>query len=157
MAAKPIPDGFHSITPYLNINGAREALEFYKKAFGAVEAARLTMPDGKIAHAQITIGDSQVMLSDAFTEWGTKGPDSLGGTPVSICLYVPDVDASVARAVEAGAKVIMPLADQFYGDRAARLQDPFGHIWHLATHKVDMSTQEQQRKMDEWMQQQPKA
>jgi PhnB protein len=157
VATKPIPEGFHSVTPYLAINGARAAIDFYKKAFGATEMMCLNMPDGKIGHAEIRIGDSPVMLSDAFAEWGTKGPDSYGGTPVSMCIYVPDVDATVAQATAAGAKVTMPLADQFYGDRSARLQDPFGHVWHIATHKEDMSPQEMQRRMDEWMKQQAKA
>ncbi len=142
MAVKPIPEGYHSVTPYLIIKGAAEAIEFYKKAFGATELFRFPAPDGKIGHAEIKIGDSPIMLADEFAEMGYKGPQALGGSPVSLMIYLEEVDAVFNRAVEAGASVKEAVQDKFYGDRAGTLTDPFGHVWHVATHKEDVSMEE---------------
>jgi PhnB protein len=145
MAAKvkPIPDGYHTVTPYLTIKNAAAALKFYKKAFGAVEIMRFTDPSGKkIGHAEIRIGDSPIMLSDEFPEMGGRSPQSLGGSPVSIMLYVKDVDGLTAQAIAAGAKVLRPVEDKFYGDRIGSVEDPFGHVWHIGTHKEDVSPEE---------------
>ena len=147
--AKPIPEGMHSVTPHLVCAGAASAIEFYKKAFGAVEAGRLPGPDGRIMHAAIRIGDSTVMLVDEMPEWCALGPKSLKGSPVTIHLYVDDVDAVVARAVKAGAKITMPVEDQFWGDRYGKLEDPFGHHWSVATHLRDVSPGEMQKAMRE--------
>ncbi len=145
-AVKPIPAGYHAITPYLIVDGAAAAIEFYRQAFGASELFRMPGPDGTLGHAEIRIGDSPVMLADEHPQVGARGPKALGGSPVSILLYVEDCDATVARAVAAGAKITRPLADQFYGDRMGSLEDPFGHIWHVATHKEDVSPEEMQRR-----------
>ena len=145
--AKPIPEGMHSLTPHLVCAGAAEAIEFYKKAFNAVEMMRLPGPDGKLMHASVRIGDSMLMLVDEFPEMGAKGPKSLQGSPVTLHLFVEDADAAVAQAVAAGAKVTMPLADMFWGDRYGQLEDPFGHCWSVATHLRDMSPQEIQAAM----------
>ena len=142
-----IPQGMHSVTPHLICAGAAKAIEFYKEAFGATEEARLPGPDGRLMHAAVKIGDSQVMLVDEMPEWGALGPKSLKGSPVTIHLYVEDVDALVARAVKAGAKVTMPVADQFWGDRYGKLEDPFGHHWSVATHVRDVSMEEMQDAM----------
>ncbi len=147
MAVKPIPDGYHTVTPYLFIQGAARALEFYQKALGATELMRFPVPDGRIGHAEMKIGDSMVMLADEHPEMGARGPKTLGGVASSICLYVEDVDALVAQAIAAGAKVLRPLQDQFYGDRTATLEDPFGHVWTIATHKEDVTMEEMQRRM----------
>ena len=144
---KPIPDGMHSVTPHLICAGAADAIEFYKKAFGAVDLGRLPGPKGRLMHAAIRIGDSTVMLVDEMPEWGAFGPKSLKGSPVTIHLYVQDVDASVARAVAAGAKITMPLDDMFWGDRYGKVEDPFGHHWSIATHVRDVSTEEMQQAM----------
>jgi uncharacterized glyoxalase superfamily protein PhnB len=144
-----IPQGMHSVTPHLVCAGAAKAIEFYKQAFGAVEQARLPGPDGRLMHASVKIGDSQLMLADEMPEWGSLGPRSLKGSPVTIHLYVDDVDAVVARAVSAGAKVTMPVADQFWGDRYGKLEDPFGHHWSVATHVRDVSMEEAQKAMRE--------
>jgi uncharacterized glyoxalase superfamily protein PhnB len=144
-----IPQGMHSVTPHLVCAGAAKAIEFYKQAFGAEEGARLPGPDGRLMHASVKIGDSQVMLVDEMPEWGALGPKSLKGSPVTIHLYVDDVDAVVARAVSAGAKVTMPVADQFWGDRYGKLEDPFGHHWSVATHVRDVSMEEAQKAMRE--------
>lgn len=149
--AKPIPDGYHTLTPYLIVRNGSAALEFYAAAFGAVEKYRLTLPGGAIAHAEMTVGDSVFMLSDEMPEWGSKSPRSLDGTPCGFCLYVPDCDAAFAQAVAAGATVKRPLADQFYGDRSGTVTDPFGHDWTLATHKVDVPPSEYQARMEAWM------
>jgi PhnB protein len=146
MPVKPIPEGYHSVTPYLIIRGAAEAIEFYQKSFGAIELFRFPAPDGKIGHAEIKIGDSPIMIADEFADMGYNGPQSLGGSPVSIMLYVDDVDAVFKRAVEAGATVKEALQDKFYGDRMGTLTDPFGHRWHVATHKEDVSMEEMQRR-----------
>ena len=144
-----IPQGMHSITPHLICAGAAQAIEFYKQAFGATEQARLPGPDGRLMHAAVKIGDSQVMLVDEMPEWGALGPKSLKGSPVTLHLYVDDVDAFVARAVKAGAKVTMPVADQFWGDRYGKLEDPFGHHWSVATHVRDVSMEDAQKAMRE--------
>jgi len=144
---KPIPDGMHSVTPHLICAGAADAIEFYKKAFGAVDLGRLPGPKGRLMHAAIRIGDSTVMLVDEMPEWGAFGPKSLKGSPVTIHLYVQDVDASVARAVAAGAKITMPLDDMFWGDRYCKVEDPFGHHWSIATHIREVSPEEMQQAM----------
>jgi len=146
MAVKTIPDGYHSVTPYLIITGAAEAIDYYKKAFGATELLRMPAPGGKIGHAEIKIGDSPIMLADEFPEMGYKSPQTLGGSPVSIMIYVEDVDTVFNQAVAAGGKVQRPLKDQFYGDRTGTLEDPFGHVWHVATHKEDVSAEEMERR-----------
>ena len=145
--AKPIPDGMHSVTPHLICAGAAAAIEFYKKAFNAVEEGRLPGPQGRIMHAMIRIEGSAVMLVDEMPEWGALGPKSLKGSPVTIHLYVADVDAFVAHAVGAGAKITMPLDNMFWGDRYCKLEDPFGHHWSVATHKRDVSPDEMQQAM----------
>ena len=139
---KPVPDSMHTVTPHLVCAGAADAIEFYKKAFNAVELARLPGPQGKLLHAMVRIGDSPVMLVDEFPDWGSFGPNSLKGSPVTIHLSVEDVDAFVARAVGAGARITMPVADMFWGDRYGKLVDPFGHHWSVATHVRDMSAEE---------------
>ncbi len=144
---KPIPEGMHSVTPHLVVGGASDAIEFYKRAFGAVELMRLPGPGGKLTHAAIQIGDSVIMLMDEFPEQGASGPQKLGGSPVWIHLYVDEVDTFVARATAAGAKVTMPVADMFWGDRYGQLDDPFGHHWSVATHTRDLSPQEIQAAM----------
>ena len=144
---KPIPEGYHTATPYLIVNAAADAIEFYKKAFGAKEIMRMTQPDGKIGHAEIKIGDSRVMLADEFPQMGARSPQSLGGSPVSILLYVEDVDAMFTQAVAAGATVQRPVADQFYGDRTGGVTDPFGHVWYIATHKEDVSSEEMKKRV----------
>ncbi|MFZ6647098.1 VOC family protein [Undibacterium sp. TJN25] len=144
---KPIPEGMHSITPHLVCAGASDAIEFYKKAFGAVEVARIPAPEGKLMHAAVKIGDSVVMLVDEFPQWNSFGPLHLKGSPVTVHLYVEDVDATFAQAVAAGATVRMPVADMFWGDRFGALTDPFGHQWSVATHTRDMSPEEMQAEM----------
>jgi PhnB protein len=150
---RAIPEGFHTVTPHLVCAGAADALEFYKKAFGATEIGRMPGPGGKIMHAEIRIGDSRVMLADAFPDWGSNGPLALKGTPVFIHLYVNDADAAWQQAVDAGAKPIMPLADMFWGDRYGQVEDPFGHRWSIATHKHDMTPEQMQEAMQQAMQQ----
>ncbi|HEU4645016.1 MAG TPA: VOC family protein [Burkholderiales bacterium] len=147
MKVTSIPEGMHSVTPHLVCAGAAEAIEFYKKAFGAVEGGRLPGPDGKLMHAMIRIGDSAVMLVDEMPQWGALGPKSLKGSPVTIHLYVEDVDAVVKRAVSLGAKVTMPVDDMFWGDRYGKLEDPFGHHWSIGTHKRDVTSEEMQQAM----------
>jgi len=138
---KPIPEGYHSLTPYLIIDGAAEALEYYKKAFGAIELFR--MPHGdKIGHAEMKIGDSPFMLGDESPERGFRGPKAIGGTPVSLMIYVEDCDAVFKQAIEAGGTELKPMQDQFYGDRSGAITDPFGHTWGIATHKEDVSPEE---------------
>jgi PhnB protein len=152
MAVKAIPEGYHSVTPYLIIKGAAAALDFYKKAFGAKELFRFPMPDGRIGHAEMKIGDSPIMLADepqdeVHQQLGHKAPKSLGGTTVGVMLYVDDVDAIAKQAVAAGAKEVRPVTDQFYGDRSGTFLDPFGHVWTVATHKEDVSSEEMQRRL----------
>ncbi len=151
MGVKPIPDGYHSVTPYLYVRGAAEAIAFYEKAFGAVELMRLPMPGGVIGHAEIRIGDSVVMLSDEMPEWGNKSPQTLGGTSAGLMLYVPNVDALFAQAIAAGASVHKPLTDQFYGDRSGSVLDPYGHSWTIATHTEDVPHEEMAARMDAWI------
>src|SRR5579862_9290817 len=144
--AKPIPEGYHSATPYLIVKGAAEAIDFYKRAFGATETFRMANPNGGIAHAEIKIGDSVIMLADEHPNMGYRGPRSLGGSAVSIMLYVADVDGTFDRAVKGGAKAQRPVANQFYGDRSGTLEDPFGHIWTISTHVEDVAPEELQRR-----------
>ena len=144
---KAVPDGMHSVTPHLICAGAANAIEFYKKAFNAVEEARLPGPQGRIMHAQIRIEGSAVMLVDEMPEWGAFGPKSLKGSPVTIHLYVENADAVFARAIGAGAKVTMPLTDMFWGDRYGKLEDPFGHHWSVATHTRDLTPDEVRQAM----------
>jgi uncharacterized glyoxalase superfamily protein PhnB len=139
---KPVPDGMHMLTPHLVCRDAAAAIAFYQKAFGAVELARLPGPQGKLMHALLRIGDSPLMLVDEFPDWGALGPQSLKGSPVTLHLYVEDVDAAVERAVAAGARLTMPVADMFWGDRYGTLEDPFGHHWSIATHVRDLSPEE---------------
>ena len=146
MAVKPIPEGYHSVTPYLIIKGAGDAIEFYKKAFGATELFRFSAPDGKVGHAEIKVGDSPIMLADEYPDMGYKGPQTLGGSPVSLMIYVEDVDVVFNRAVDAGATVKEAVTDKFYGDRIGSVVDPFGHVWHVSTHKEDVSIEEMQRR-----------
>ena len=144
---KPVPDGHRTVAPYLAIKNAVSALEFYQKAFEAKETYRLVLPDGRLGHAEIRLGDSLIMLADEFPEFGGKAPESLGGSPVSIHLYVEDVDAFVKRAVAEGARLLKPVADQFYGDRSGQLEDPYGHLWWVATHKEDVAPEEMQKRV----------
>lgn len=143
---KPIPEGYHTVTPYLIVNDAVGALEFYKKAFGATELMRMADPGGKVMHAEIKIGDSPIMLADEFPEMGARSPQSFGGSPVSILLYVEDVDAMASQAVAAGAKEIRAVQDQFYGDRSGTFADPFGHQWHISTHVEDVAPEEMEKR-----------
>ena len=142
---EPIPDGMHTVTPHLVCAGAAEAIEFYKKAFNAVEIGRMMSPQGKLLHGLIGIGDSKVMLVDEFPDWGAFGPKSLKGSPVTMHIYVEDVDAFVAHAGAAGAKITVPPQDMFWGDRYCKLEDPFGHHWSVATHVPDVSPDEMQQ------------
>ena len=146
---QPIPAGYSAITPYLSVRGATQAIEFYKKAFGAKEIMRMPGPEGKLGHAEIRIGDSRVMLSDEYEAMAFLSPQARGGTTVHIHLYVKDVDATVARATAAGAKLARPVQDQFYGDRTGSIEDPFGHVWHIATHKEDLSMAELKRRAEQ--------
>ena len=146
MSVKPIPEGYHSVTPYLIIRGAADAIEFYKKAFGAVELFRFPAPGGKIGHAEIKVGDSPIMLADEYPDMGYNGPQSIGGSPVSLMIYLEDVDSVFNRAVDAGATVKEAVQDKFYGDRTGTVIDPFGHIWHISTHKEDVSMDEMERR-----------
>jgi len=147
---QPIPKGFSSLTSYLNINGSLEAIEFYKKAFGAKEVGRITMPNGTIGHAELEIGDSKIMLAEENAQWGNLSPQTIGGSPVSLCLYVDDVDAVFTKALQEGAIAIggMEVKDQFHGDRMGSLTDPFGHRWSIMTHIEDVSFDELQKRMD---------
>jgi PhnB protein len=157
MAVKPIPEGHHTLTPYLIVKGAAGAIEFYKKAFGATELLRMPGPGGLLMHAEIRIGDSLVMLADECLEMGVRSPQTIGGSPVTLCLYVEDVDAVAQRTTSAGATVVRPVQDQFYGDRSGTFTDPYGHIWTVATHKEDLTAEEVGRRFEELMKQQGKA
>ena len=148
MATKAIPDGYRTATPYLIVKGAAEAIEFYKRAFGATEMLRTADPQGRVGHAEIKIGDSVIMLADEHPAMGYRSPRSLGGSSVSILLYLEDVDAVFERAVKAGAKAQRPVMDQFYGDRSGTLEDPFGHMWTVATHVEDVPPAELKRRAD---------
>jgi len=143
-AVKSVPEGYHSATPYMTVRDAAAAIEFYKKAFGAEELFRLTEPGGRVGHAEFRIGDSPIMISDEYPDFGALSPVTLGGSPIKMMLYVPDCDAAVKRAVAAGATVLRQPADQFYGDRTAMVADPFGHGWYLQTRIEEVSPQEMQ-------------
>ncbi len=147
MAVKPVPDGYHSVTPYLIIKGASRAIDFYKTAFGAQEIMRFPGPNGTIGHAELRIGDSVIMLADE-QQAHFRSPESYGGSPVSLMIYVPDVDKTFKQAVDNGAKEIRAVQDQFYGDRSGNLVDPFGHVWTVATHVEDVSAEEMKRRME---------
>jgi PhnB protein len=153
---KPVPENYHTITPYLVVDGAAKAIDFYKKAFGATELMRMPAPEDKIGHAELKIGDSVVMLSDAIKEMGHKSPKTLGGTPITLLIYVNDVDATVAGALQAGAETLRPVEDQFWGDRMGGVTDPFGHQWFVATHIEDVSPEEMERRMEAQMAAAPK-
>jgi len=142
MSAKPIPEGYHTLTPYLAVDDAAKAIDFYKEAFGATEKMRMEAPGGKIGHAELEIGDSLVMLSDPFPQSTVKSPNALGGTSASVFMYVEDVDAVVQQAVDVGATVTMEVEDQFWGDRFGSISDPFGHTWSIATHVEDLTPEE---------------
>jgi PhnB protein len=143
---KPVPDGYHTVTPYLIVSGGAKALEFYARAFGAVERERIEDGSGRIGHAEVVIGTSRVMLADEHPEVGALSPTTVGGSPISLHVYVEDVDAVVDRAVAAGAKLTRPVADQFYGDRVGGITDPFGHRWFIATRKEDLTSEEIRRR-----------
>jgi PhnB protein len=146
---KPIPEGYHALTPYLIVAGAAAAIDFYKKAFGATEVMRMPGANGRVGHAEIKIGDSHLMLADEDPAMGYRGPKSVGGNSISLLLYVENCDAVVDRAVKAGAKITRPVADQFYGDRTGGIEDPFGHTWYVATHVRDVSEEEMKKVMEE--------
>src|SRR5439155_2954114 len=152
---KPIPDGYPQVTPYLCVDGAAAAIEFYSMVFGAKERMRMPAPDGRIGHAELQFGDSVVMLSDEYPEMGVKGPKSLGGTPVTLSVYVEDVDAVFGQAVQAGASALRQPENQFYGDRSGQFEDPFGHRWSVATHVEDVPPDEMARRAAEMMAEQP--
>ncbi len=151
MSVKPIPEGYHTLTPFLTVRNAERAIEFYKQAFGAQERGVAKGPDGKVMHAEVKIGDSVIMLSDEYPEFGSLSPQSIGGSPMGLHIYIENVDAAFDRAVKAGAQVEMPVADQFWGDRYGKLKDPFGHKWSIATHVKDMSADEMKSSMDDAM------
>ncbi len=143
---KPIPDEYNGVTPYLIVDDAARAIEFYKQAFSATEVYRFDAPGGRVGHADVKIGDTHVMLADEHPQVGARSPKTIGGSPVSLSLYVEDVDATVEKAVEAGARIVRPVANQFYGDRTCGLEDPFGHVWYVATHVEDVSDEEMQKR-----------
>ena len=146
MAIKPIPDGYPQVMPYLSVDGAARAIEYYKDVFGATERMRMPAPDGRIGHAELQIGSSVIMLSDEYPEMGIRGPKAVGGTPVTISVYVEDVDQVYDRAVKGGARAVQPVADQFYGDRSGQFEDPFGHRWNVASHVEDVDPEEMARR-----------
>jgi PhnB protein len=152
-SVRGIPKGYHRVTPYLAVDGAARALEFYQQAFGATEVMRMPSPGGKIGHAEIRIGDSRIMLADEHPDMGFRSPRAYGGSPVGLHLYVEAVDAVARQAVAAGAKELRPVKDQFYGDRTGSFEDPFGHVWHIATHKEDLALEELRRRAEQAMQQ----
>jgi PhnB protein len=149
MAVKAIPEGYSSLTPYLVMKNAGAAIDFYKSVFGATERMRMPAPEGKIGHAELQIGDSVLMMADEHPQMGFVGPETIGGTPVSLMLYVADVDAVWSKAIAAGAKELRPVQNQFYGDRTGTLQDPFGHVWTVGTHVEDVSPEEMERRAAE--------
>ena len=153
-SVKPVPEDYHNVTPYLIVDGASGAIEFYKQVFGASELMRMAAPGGKVGHAEILIGDSRIMLADEFPEMGARGPKAFGGSPVHLYLYVEDVDGVARQAVAAGAKEIRPVKDQFYGDRSGAFEDPYGHLWHISTRKEDIPADELKRRADKVMKQQ---
>ena len=143
---KPIPDGYHNVTPYLIVDGAAKAIDFYKKVFGATEKMRMPAPGGKVGHAELTLGDSMIMLADEHPEMDHRGPHAYKGAAVSLMVYVPDVDATVKTALASGAKVVRPVENQFYGDRMGTIEDPFGHQWYVATHVEDVPPEEMSKR-----------
>ena len=149
MAVNPIPDGYHSVTPYLIVDDAAKAIDFYKQVFGATELFRMDAPGGKIGHAEIKIGNSPLMLADEMPEMGYRSAKAIGSTPVSLMIYVEDVDSVFPQAIAAGGKELKALQDQFYGDRSGTLEDPFGHVWTVSTHKEDVPPEEMERRMSE--------
>ncbi len=149
MTVQPIPEGYTTPTPYLCVQGAAEAIEFYKKVFDATEIMRIGSPDSRIGHAEIKIGEGIVMLSDEHPEMGVLGPKTIGGTPVSNLVYVQDVDAKVKLAEELGSRILSPVQDQFYGDRSGKIEDPFGHVWMISTHTEDVPPEELDRRVKE--------
>jgi PhnB protein len=157
MSVKPIPEGYHSITPYLTVRDASRAIEFYKQAFGATERGVMKGPDGKVMHAELMIGDSIIMLGDEYPHFGSLSPQAIGGSASGLHIYVENVDSAFDRAVKAGAAVEMPVSDMFWGDRYGKLKDPFGHKWSIATHKADLSADEMKRGMDDAMAKMPKS
>jgi uncharacterized glyoxalase superfamily protein PhnB len=157
MTAKPIPDGYHSITPYMTVRDAARAIEFYKQAFGATEKGVMKGPDGKVMHAELVIGDSIFMLGDEMPEYGSLSPLSTGGAGMGLHIYLEDVDTAFDRAVKAGATVEMPVADMFWGDRYGKLADPFGHKWSIGTHKADLTEEEMEKAMKAMAQDMPKS
>ncbi len=150
--AKAIPDGYHSVTPYLIVNDAAKAIAFYKKAFGATELMRMETPDGRIGHAEIRIGDSAVMLADEHPKMGYRSPQSLGGAAVSLMVYVERVDDIFKQALASGAEEVQPIKDQFYGDRSGTLKDPYGHVWTISTHVEDVAPDEMRRRVEQYTQ-----
>jgi len=146
MAVQPIPDGYPRVTPYLHVDGATAAIDFYTKVLGAKERMRMPAPEGRIGHAELEVGDSVIMLADEFPEMNVRGPKSVGGTPVTIHVYVEDADAAFERALQEGAESLRPLENQFYGDRSGQFQDPFGHIWNVATHVEDVPPEEMEKR-----------
>jgi len=157
MSVKSIPDGYHTLTPFMTVRDAERAIEFYKQAFGATARGVMKGPDGKVMHAEVMIGDSIIMMSDEFPSFGCLSPQALGGSSSGLHLYVEDVDASFDRAIKAGAKAEMPVADMFWGDRYGKLVDPFGHKWSIATHKADLSVDEMKQGMEDAMAKMPKS
>jgi PhnB protein len=155
--AKPVPEGYHTVTPYLTVRDAARAIEFYKQAFGAKEKGTMKGPDGKVMHSELIIGDSIIMLADEYPHFGSLSPQSIGGSPAGLHLYVEDVDSAFDRAVKAGASVEMPVADMFWGDRYGKLRDPFGHKWSIGTHKADLSMEEIEKAQEEFMAKMPKS
>ena len=148
---KPIPDGYPRVTPYLHVDGASKAIEFYRTVFGAKERMRLAAPDGRIGHAELEIGSSMIMLADEHPEMNVRGPKSVGGTPVTVLVYVEDVDRAFERALKAGAKELRPVQNQFYGDRSGQFEDPFGHQWNVATHVEDVPPDEMAKRAAKMM------
>jgi len=157
MTVQAVPTGYHTLTPYMTVRDAARAIEFYKQAFGAVERGAMKGPDGKVMHAELLIGDSIVMLADEQPQFGALSPQSTGGAGMGLHIYVEDVDSAFDRAVQAGAKVEMPVGDMFWGDRYGKLADPFGHKWSIATHKADLSAEEMERGMKAMMEDMPKS
>ena len=157
MSAKPVPDGYHTITPFMTVRDAARAIEFYKQAFGAVEKGTMKGPDGKVMHSELRIGDSIFMLGDEFPEFGSLSPQSTGGTGMGLHIYTEDVDSAFDRAIKAGGVVEMPVMDMFWGDRYGKLIDPFGHKWSIATHKRDVSMEEMKAAQEEFMSRMPKS
>ena len=155
MTVRPIPEGYHTVTPYLYIRGAARALDFYRSAFSAVELMRFPGPGGKLMHAEIKIGDSVIMLADENPQMGARSPESYGGSASSLCIYADNVDALFGQAVAAGAKVVRPVSNQFYGDRSGTVQDPFGHQWTISTHTEDVAPDEMMRRFEEHMRSMP--